>query len=368
MFASLVAFAILLLQSIPFCISLNVSFTTRDLVLRHCMCLSWSWVIHRLEHWPLRHRSLDFVWFDSRQTKVADPHRSTWWGSPYSLFPRICRPTIFHQSLINFLKNHPTHAIVQPLSSTCFLKLEDLFSQNVRSTTPSWRWSSSRPRAADDFKSISIHIYTFHDVMRWNFTNGSQIWCDTWMRETLNCIKCRLSWLLVNRCDGVHLCMASSNVCGAMSSMLQPEHILCLFLPIFFGMRHIFFEGRKFWTFQPLSIVMNKHPQDFRWNPDTRCQDLLDLLDAAKAAHLPDIRKVRNNWGVTCEGVETLDESAAYFWEFRWFKVQRFKPHIKCCHSFWRLVLICMRFDEVLHITVFWNDDSESFVQDIWLV
>lgn len=252
---------------------------------------------------------------------------------------------------INFLKNHPTHVIVD---------------SNPFHPLASWNWKTWNQPKCKVYNTVMKVVFitatccwrfqkypythfmmscveTSQMDLRFDVTHG----CEKLLNCSFKMFQMSLIVILGKPVfSGVHRCVASSNAATG-------THFCASSSPSFLGCGTSFFEGRRFWTFQPLSIVMNKHPQDFRWNLDTRrCQDLLDLLDAAKAAHLPDIRKVRNTWGVTCEGVETLDESAAYFREFRWFKVQRFKPHIKCCHSFWRLVLICIRFDEVLHITV----------------
>ena len=137
-----------------------------------------------------------------------------------------------------------------------------------------------------------------------------------------------------------------------MSSILQAEHILCSSSLAFLDCNWHIIDLKDFIEFldvsTPIDCHKNKHPH-FRWNPDTRCQDLLDLLDAAKAAHLPDIRKVRD-WGVTF-GMETLDESAACFREFRWFFQLLWE---KLDWFAWDLMKFCISL-------YFWNDDSESF-------
>ncbi len=86
-------------------------------------------------------------------------------------------------------------------------------------------------------------IYTFHDDMGWNFTKGSQIWCHTWMRETFEIfwmnysLKCHWSWLLVNRCVGVHL---------FLTLLQRLWHTLCAsFSPLFWTATGISFFNLK---------------------------------------------------------------------------------------------------------------------------
>ena len=313
MLASLVAFAILLLQSIPFCISLNVSFTTRDLLLRHCMCLSWSWVIHRLEHWPLRHRSLYFVCFDSRQTKVADRWVHLMRFPLICFFPRIC-PTIFHQSLINFLQSSnscdcPTpciHLLLpetgRPFQPKC--KVYNTVMKVVFITaTCCWRFQ----------KYLYTHfmmscVETSQMDLRFDVTHGCRETFELQFQMSLIVIIGKLVW----RCTSLRGFLQRKN--GAMSSGFCNRNTFCASSsPSFLGCGTSFFqfEGRKFWTLKnPCRLSWTNIRRILGETPATfSCQDLLDLLDAAKAAHLPDIRKVRN-WGVTCEGGE------------HWMKVQ----------------------------------------------